>query len=172
MALIWVDWGIIAILALSALLGLARGLVREAFALATWVVGAWVAWTFAEFLAPHLAPYIQVPSLRHFAAIALLFLLTLIVGAMVGFLVAQLVRVSGLGSTDRLLGLVFGAVRGTFMVSILVLLASLTPLAQDPWWAESRLLPPFERLAVWLRGQFPADFSFTPSPSLTGNQGS
>ncbi|MGD2019774.1 MAG: CvpA family protein, partial [Thiohalocapsa sp.] len=57
------------------------------------------------------------------------------------------VEKTGLTGTDRLLGMVFGAGRGAVVVALLVFLASLTPVVEDPWWAQSDLLPRFQLLA-------------------------
>jgi membrane protein required for colicin V production len=93
------------------------------------------------------------------AAFLLLFLGTLIVTAVVGFLVGRLVDLSGLSATDRTLGLAFGLGRGVALVAILVLLAGFTSLPRDPWWRQSVLLPHFQDLALWLRGFLPPEIA-------------
>ncbi len=52
---------------------------------------------------------------------------------------------------DRFGGMIFGAVRGMVVVTVVVILAGLTPLPKDSWWTESTVIPPFQLLAVWLR---------------------
>jgi len=157
--LIWIDYVIFAVIGLSAIIGLFRGFVREALSLVAWGAAIWVALTFAPLAASYLEPYIETPSLRHIAAFAGLFLTTLIAGAIVNYLVSLLVRKSGIGGTDRFLGLFFGVARGVLVVAILVLLAGLTPLPEDPWWKESQVMPTFEQLAVSLRGFLPEDIA-------------
>jgi membrane protein required for colicin V production len=83
------------------------------------------------------------------AACALLFIVTLLVGALVNYLIGELIRVTGLSGTDRLLGMVFGAARGGLLVVVLVGLLSLAPVQQDPWWRQSALLPHFLMVADW-----------------------
>lgn len=153
----WVDFVLIGIISVSLLISLVRGFVREALSLAAWVLAFWVSWTFFRELAVHLEPWVSVPSLRLGLAFAVLLLVTLILGAMVNFLISQLVERTGLTGTDRLLGMFFGVARGVVLVAILVLLAGLTPIPNDPWWQESRLIPYFQELAVWLRGFLPVD---------------
>jgi len=153
----WVDFVLIGIVSVSLLISLVRGFVREAFSLAAWVVAFWVSWSFFRELAVHLEPWVSVPSLRLGLAFAVLLLVTLILGAMVNFLISQLVERTGLTGTDRLLGMFFGAARGVVLVAIMVLLAGLTPIPNDPWWQESQLIPYFQELAVWLRGFLPVD---------------
>ena len=98
------------------------------------------------------------PLLCSFAFLSgILFLITLIVGAIVNFIVSQLVEKTGLSGTDKALGVVFGAARGLLIVTMVVLLASLTPMPEADWWQGSALLGFFEQLAGWLRGVVPAD---------------
>ncbi|WP_448672039.1 CvpA family protein, partial [Escherichia coli] len=85
--------------------------------------------------------YIQTPSARIIAACALLFIATLLLGALVNYLIGELIRVTGLSGTDRFLGMVFGGARGVLLVVLLVGLLSLAPVQQDPWWQQSVLMP-------------------------------
>ncbi|PLX63525.1 CvpA family protein [Sedimenticola selenatireducens] len=154
--MIWIDFVILGIIGLSAIISLIRGFVREALSLAVWVLAFWVAWTFFRTLALQL-DWFTVPSVRLGAAFLILFIATLMLGALVNFLVGQLVDKTGLGGTDRLIGILFGAARGAILVAILVLLAGLTPFPNDPWWKESQLIGYFQELAVWLKQLLPAD---------------
>ncbi len=154
-----VDYIVLAIVGLSVLIGLWRGFLREVISLATWVAAFVVAFLFAEDVSLYLVPYIGVPSARAVLAFGGLFLVTLIIGGLINTLIAQLVRSTGLSGTDRLIGFVFGGVRAAALVAVLILLATLTPLPQDPWWRESVLIPYFEPLAVWLRDQLPQQFA-------------
>lgn len=123
--MIWVDYIIIGVIGLSALISLIRGFVREALSLAVWVLAFFVAWTFFRELAQHLT-WFSLPSVRLGVALAILFLTTLLVGGLVNYLVGQLVDKTGLTGTDRLIGMLFGAARGVLLVTLLILLAGLT----------------------------------------------
>ena len=79
----WVDWAIVAIVAISALISLSRGFVKEALSLLTWIIAGVVAWMFGGALALHLVEFIETPSARVIAACAMLFIATLLVGALV-----------------------------------------------------------------------------------------
>ena len=149
MAFTWVDWGIVAILCISCLISLQRGFVKEALSLLTWIVAGTVAWMFGGALAEHLSGFIEIPSVRVIAGCAILFIATLVVGALVNYLISELVRVTGLSGTDRFLGMAFGAARGALLVVVLVGLVSLAPVQQDPWWQNSVLIPHFLMVADW-----------------------
>jgi len=90
-------------------------------------------------------------------AYVLCFVTVLIAGAIVAFLMRKLVQGSGLSGSDRLLGMVFGLVRGFALVTLVVLIAGFTPFRRDPWWNESRLLPDFEIGARWLSDRLPRE---------------
>lgn len=149
MTFTWIDWAIIAVVVISSLVSLRRGFVKEALSLCAWVIAGIVAWLFGGALAEHLVAYIETPSLRIIAACSLLFVATLLVGALVNFLVGELVRVTGLSGTDRVLGMVFGAARGALLVVIAVGLVSLAPVHEDSWWQQSTLVPHFLMVADW-----------------------
>ena len=145
----WVDALILGVIAISALISLSRGFIKEALSLVTWIVAGVIAWMFGGSLAHHFEPYIETPSVRIIAACAVLFVVTLLIGALVNFLLAQLVRATGLTGTDRLLGMVFGAARGLLLIVILVGLLSLAPVQHDSWWQQSTLIPHFLLIADW-----------------------
>ncbi len=153
----WADWAIIAILALSSGIGLIRGFVKEAFSLVVWVAAVVIAKTFSPQLATLLSNVIQTPSLRELAAFAALFVLTLIVGAMANYLVGALVKMTGLSGTDRLLGVLFGVVRG-FIITMLIIvfLPAIVPVDQDAWWQQSRLVGYLLQFESWARELFSA----------------
>ncbi len=152
----WADYWIIGALALSVLMGLWRGFIGEVIALLCWILAFWVAWTFGAQLAAQFTA-ITLPSARLLLGYAICFIGVLIAGALVGFLMRKLVAGSGLSGSDRMLGMVFGLIRGLAIVTIAVLILKFTPLPQDPWWKESKMLPTFENAARWLTSRLPPE---------------
>jgi len=157
--MVWVDYLIIGIIFLSAAISIIRGFIKEVLSLVNWAVSGWVALTFHPHLATLLADYIPTPSVRIFAAFISLFIVTLILGALVNHLIAQVVEKTGLTGTDRALGVIFGLIRGVAIVTILVLLAGATPMPNDQWWQNSLLIEYFEKLAIWLQQWLPSDLA-------------
>ena len=146
------DTGIVVIVAISGLISLIRGFVKEAMSLVIWVAAFVVAMTFSDAASVLLVNFIELASLRQLAAWGGLFVGTLLVGAMVNFLLGKLVTSTGLGGTDRTLGLVFGVFRGLLVVLALVIaMPKAIPVEQDPWWQESRLIPVFQNFEGWGR---------------------
>ncbi len=155
----WLDFFIIGVIAISTIISLFRGFTKEAISLASWVIAFWVALGFSAELAAELEGWIHSPTARLAAAFALLFVVTVILGGVVNFLVSQLVEKTGLSGTDRALGAVFGLVRGVLIVVVLTLLAGLTTLPKEHWWQQSALIGGFEDGALWLRQYIPDDLA-------------
>ena len=146
----WADWAILAIIVVSSLISLKRGFVKEALSMANWVLAFFLAMTFRDPLASLMVDHIATPSLREMLAFTLLFAATLVVGAMVNYLIGELVRMTGLSGTDRLFGTIFGAVRGFVVVMAFILMApSVVPVDQDAWWQESALIPQLLEFEGW-----------------------
>jgi len=154
--MIWIDYAIIGLIAISSIIGLFRGFIREAFSLLIWIVAIWVGLTFSREFSTFLDGIISYPSARIATAFAALFFVTLILGAMISYLLGELVKKTGLTGSDRFAGMIFGIARGLVVVAIIIMLAGLTPLPEDSWWKESILIPPFQSLAVWLHDHIPS----------------
>ena len=150
-----VDWAIIAVLGLSILLSLWRGFVREAVSLAGWIAAFVIANMFVGEMAAFLQQWIANVTGRYVAAYALLFAGMLMVAGIAGKLSAQVVKVTGLTLLDRLLGTVFGFVRGIIIVLVVVyVLRQLAPPQNLLWLDESQLMPHVDILGQWVQALF------------------
>ncbi|MCA1779644.1 MAG: CvpA family protein [Xanthomonadaceae bacterium] len=150
------DLAITGILLVSVVVSLWRGLIREAFSILIWVAAIYAAFRFSGALASVFESLIELPSARVILAFSAIFLLVIVVGGLLGYLIGKLVEKSGLSATDRLFGAVFGLARGLAIVVVAVILARLTPFPQDPWWSQSHMLPTFERFADQLNSHLPS----------------
>jgi membrane protein required for colicin V production len=150
-----VDWAIIAVLGLSILLSLWRGFVREAVSLAGWIAAFVIANMFVGEMAAFLQQWIANVTGRYVAAYALLFAGMLMLAGIVGKLSAQVVKVTGLTLLDRLLGTVFGFVRGIIIVLVVVYVLRQLSLPQNLLWLdESQLMPHVDMLGQWVQALF------------------
>ena len=151
------DLIILGLIAFSAVISIFRGFVLELLSIVTWVVSFWVAWHFSQELSLLLTKYVHSASLRYPVAFMSLFVLTMILGALVNYLIAQLVDKTGLSGTDRTLGLLFGLIRGVLIIGVLLLILRLTPATEQGWWTHSKLVPAFMPLEQWLQDFLPKD---------------
>lgn len=152
-----VDYVLIGIIAVSTLISLLRGFLREILSLVTWILAGAVALAFTPQLAGMLESMIEIPALRAVVAFVVLFVIVLILGAVVSFLIGQVVKKNGLSGADRVLGLLFGLARGLVIVIVLVFLIGLTPMSQDDWWRESAMVDALSRTTAWLEQFLPEE---------------
>lgn len=149
------DWAIVAIVLISSLLSLKRGFVKEALSLGAWVAAFFIATAFSDRLATVLVAVIDNPSLRHVTSYAILFVGTLMMGTLISYLFAKVVKATGLSGADRLMGTVFGMVRGVVIVLVLIVVArALVPVEQEQLWQGSSLIPHFLLVENWFRDTF------------------
>ena len=138
------DWTILGVLAISGLISLVRGFVREALSLFAWGAAFVAATLFREPAAHWLESVMATPSLRAITAWLGIFLTVLLVLGLVNFILSRMIRASGLSGTDRFLGALFGLARGFIVVlTLLILVPQMVPVKQDAWWRESQLIPRF-----------------------------
>lgn len=162
-----VDWVILAVVAVSALVSFMRGFFKEAVSLATWMSAIFITLMFTSRFASLLPrDTFESPTARYTVSALVLFFGTMFIGGLINYLFRKAVGPTTLGPTDRLLGIVFGAARGALIVAMIVLLSNLVPtMKQEVWWRESALLPKFQQAAIVIHQQLPAElagyFDFT-----------
>ncbi|MEW6292806.1 MAG: CvpA family protein [Pseudomonadota bacterium] len=148
------DYFVLAVMAISLLVGVTRGVVSEILALVAWVAAFIAARLWAVPLGNLLLADLPDPLWRQLAGFVAVFAAVLIGFALLRWVTTLLLKAVGLRPLDRVLGALFGVVRGMLVLLILVLLAGLTPLPQQQWWRQATFAPPLETgvLAVkpWL----------------------
>jgi membrane protein required for colicin V production len=148
-----VDYLLTGAVLLSMLFGSVRGFLRESVALLGWLVGLWLAWRYASFVEPYLGGTLAGTPLQVWVARIIVLITVVMAGWLLGSLLNYIVQRSGLTlGVDRLLGAVFGLVRGAVIVGFAVMLGQAAELDAEPWWRSSRLLPVGENMADVLRG--------------------
>ena len=168
----WADIALLAIIALSSLVGGLRGLLVEVMSLVVWAVAFWLAFRYGESASGIYVGFVATRSAQLFLGYTTLFIGALAIGGWATWLLGKLIKSTGLSGTDRLLGLMFGAARGAALACIAVLVMGFTPLTQDSWWTSSRLIPKFVPGAEWMREWLPeavasqVNFELLPPPAL------
>ncbi len=155
----WIDYAVLAIIGVSVLFSVIHGFVRELLSLASWVSAFLVAQYFAAQVAALLPAAVPNESLRLLAGFLAVFLLVLLAATLLAIAISSLIKRAGLGAADRLLGAVFGLVRGVAVVMVIVLLAGLTALPTTPAWRQAMTSAPLEALANTVKVWLPSDLS-------------
>ena len=118
-----IDFGVIVIIAVSALLAFSRGIVREGMAIAGWIAAAILAFIFADTAQPLVRqiPYLgdilgDSCELLILASFAVIFAIALLIVSIFTPLLSSLVQKSILSGLDKNLGFIFGICRGLVLV--------------------------------------------------------
>ncbi len=136
------DLVVIGVVLLSALLAAVRGFTREVLAIVAWVAAAAAAWFLHPLILPTASKYIHNDKVALVAAIAGIFLATLIVVSIITVKVSDLILDSRIGAIDRTLGFVFGAGRGLLICVVgWVFLAWLVQGKMPEWASAARSRP-------------------------------
>ncbi len=120
-----VDGVVAVVIVMSALLAYSRGLVREAMAIAGWIVAVLLAFVFADRAQPLVK---QIPVVGDFlgsscemliiVSFAVVFAIALLVSSLFTPLFSSLIQNSILGPADQILGFIFGVARGVLLVAV------------------------------------------------------
>ena len=149
--IVWVDAVVIAALVLSFGLGIFRGIVREILSLSSWIVSIWLAYLFGDNLAIVIVPWLESERLSSLIGYLLVFVAVLVLLSLVVALLFKLFRVVGLSGIDRLLGGLFGCLRGVVIVALLLFIAEWTPATGQAWFKDSQIVPYFEAPLTWFK---------------------
>jgi membrane protein required for colicin V production len=154
-SLIWIDYAIVVVIAVSALIGLLRGFVKELSRLLTWLV---IVLVWAHY-GPDFARAFQRFSADPLTQLALacggLLVAVLLLSALIQWILKDVILRDRLSIIDRVLGIAFGVGRGLLMVSVLLVMANLTAMPQSSWWTKSALIPRFQPFVSQLKDHLP-----------------
>jgi membrane protein required for colicin V production len=153
-----VDWMLLAVLGLSFLLGLWRGIVQEVLSLAGWVAAFYVSQMYAPMAAAWLPMEGSSQMLRYAAGFVVVFVAVLVATVLVSFVVKKLVSAVGLGPLDRLLGSLFGLMRGVVILLAVTVLVGMTPMRETEGWREAQGAQWLQQFLHVLKPVLPADF--------------
>ncbi|MDE0981138.1 MAG: CvpA family protein [Gammaproteobacteria bacterium] len=140
MAFNQVDLVILIITVLSSAFGLWRGLIKEVLSLLTWIAALLVSRVYSEPLAGLMTGMIENDGIRYVSAFALLFVIVMMFGTFLNFLMSKLLKVTGLKLADRLLGAGFGVARGVIIVLVIMFITSMF-VSETQLWQQSQLVP-------------------------------
>ena len=151
-----IDGVIIGIIALSILTGLIRGFVKELISLSVWVSAIWLGAVYADTVGVYLKSYITDELACHAAGFIIIMLSVIIIGSLLNAIFGFILKTTGLSGTDRVLGMMFGGVRGVFFVSVIILAIRVTDLLPlDKYIDKSLLYNKFNPVVDWLRSVSP-----------------
>jgi len=124
---------------LSMAISLGRGLVKEVLSIIGWVLAAAFIFYLLPYLAPFMKKFVASPMMASFVSALILLILFYGFWFLSTFKCLKKLRKSKLGTLDRILGLIFGALRAFLLVILFhILLQSFLPEeAKKPFFADS-----------------------------------
>jgi membrane protein required for colicin V production len=117
----WLDAVLILLLAFSIWRSFAKGLTREVIGLLSVVVGIFLGTWLYSSAGEWIEPYVHSRGTANFCGFLAVLLGVMLLGSLAGWIVSKLLKVTGLSFFDRLLGAVFGILRGTIVAAGLVM---------------------------------------------------
>ncbi|RVU84556.1 CvpA family protein [Leucothrix sargassi] len=155
----FIDIGIVIFIVITALVGLGRGFVWMGLFLGTWIAAAGAAFFYHDELMEMLPFQLSSEVFQRIVAGLIIFLIVLFVGTLLNYLLSKAVRLIGLGSVDRLLGVLFGLALSGLIIAMAVMFTSLTKYTEHPMWQTSILVPKFASAADWIQANAPEQMS-------------
>ena len=151
------DYTLIGLLGFSILISFIRGFAREAISLASWIVAGVLSFKYAVLLSQKISPtWIQSQTLRYTLAVIAIFIAVLMIGMVINMIIRLLFSKNmSVNFFDRIFGVCFGAVRGGFMIAVLLLLVHISPFNHTTWLQQSKIAPYFNPVVVKLYDQLP-----------------
>ena len=157
-ALSAVDWFLLAVLGLSFLLGIWRGIVQELLSLVGWVAAFYVSQMYAPIAAAWLPMEGSSQMLRYAAGFVVVFVAVLVGTVLVSALIKKLISAVGLGPLDRLLGSLFGLMRGVVILLAVTVFVGMTPMRETEAWKQAQGTQWLQQFLHVLKPVLPADF--------------
>ena len=162
------DFILIGIISLSGIVALFRGFIQEALSLVLWVFAFMASLYLAEHLNSYISEYIENPELRRMVSLLAIFAIIIFAGGFVIKILRSLIHWSGMGGLDRLLGALFGCVRGIILIAIIYLILP-SDIKQSAFIAESKSASMLNKLSPELEIFFKDMLSNKNSVMLDSN---
>ena len=136
-----IDILIVVAVAISVVVGVFRGFVKEAISIGALLFAIWAALYFGPSIGNVSEDWLRSEELQMWFGRVIVFMVVLAIGGLLGWGISKLVRLSVLSGVDRLMGAIFGALRGILLVAVFVIGGQFAGFDNDDWWLESRLIP-------------------------------
>jgi membrane protein required for colicin V production len=150
-----IDILIVVAVAISVVIGIFRGFVKEAISIAALLFAIWAALYFGPSVGTVSDGWLNSEEMQMWFGRALVFMVILIIGSLLGWGISKLIRLSVLSGLDRFMGSLFGAVRGILLIALFVFGGQLAGFDDEDWWANSGLIPYAETVAAWIEEMAP-----------------
>lgn len=153
------DYVVLAILLVSVVVSVLRGLVREILSLLGWIAAFVLASLFAGDVAKLLEPTLDPNGLGQIAAFLLILVAVALITALISWGIMKAIAAAGMSLADRGLGGLFGLARGLLIVIALAMVCGMTRMPQEAYWKQALFSPLVETLVETVKPFLPADIA-------------
>lgn len=162
---------VVVVVLISAVLAMVRGFVREVLSVASWAVAAGAAYLLYPHVLPLVQPYFDNKTVAIIVSAAAIFFVALIIASYITMKISDFVIDSRVGSVDRVLGFVFGALRGILLMIVALWFFNFLVREPQPWIANARTMPLLVSGGDWLISLLPPDFESWVQEKIRGGGG-
>lgn len=153
------DYLILAVIGLSGVLGLFRGLIKELMSLVAYVAAASAAVWWGPQASYWIGEWVLNPLIRSASAYIIIFILALLGVGLINMSLSAMIARTGLTTADHGFGMVFGLIRGAVLVLVLITVAGYTELPSESWWQDSSLVKTAIAAIMRIKLQLPPDIA-------------
>lgn len=139
----WFDFAVIGVLALSGLLAMARGFVKELLSLAGWIIAAIVTFMALPYVREPVRNIVKSQTIADIGSGIVIFLVVLVICGIITHALTRRLPSGTFGFVDGVLGLIFGLARGALLVALAYLLLNVAFKSDNlpPWVTEAKTKP-------------------------------
>ena len=152
------DFVLLAVLGVSAILGLIRGLLKEILSLVAYALAFLAAIWWGPAATDLLEAWVSQSIVRMALAYIGIFACVLLLVGLVNMTLHALISKTGLTPADHGLGALFGLVRGALFILLLVTIAGFTPLPNEVWWKNAMFSTPVVHVVQEIKRRVPVTF--------------
>ena len=146
---------ILAVMGVSLVFGLFRGLLRELLSLVSWILAFWIAYRYTSSVAQIIDKALQNPTLSQAVSAVLVFVVVLVALMLLASLISKVFKATGLGGMDRILGGLFGLGRAVVILFAALIVGGGTAVIEQDWYNASMMIPVFDQALAWVAGYLP-----------------
>lgn len=156
----WFDFAVLGLLAMSGLLAMARGFVKELLSLAGWIIAAIVTFMALPYVREPVRNMVKSQTIADIGSGIVIFLVVLVLCGLITHALTRRLPSGTFGFVDGLLGLVFGLARGALLVSLAYLLLNFAFKSDNlpPWVLEAKTKPYLDQGADILKRLNPEEW--------------
>ena len=161
------DWLILLVWVVSSGYGIARGFAREALSIIGWVSAFLLANVLADSVSDLASNLIDEPTTRYLLGWVLTFIAVLLMFGVIAAFLSKQMRQPGFNIGNRLLGGIFGLLRGVIIVAaISILLRAALPDSNEGLLDSAVLMEPVEWVAEWIGANFDRVLESEPTEAV------